>query len=249
MVLRFQRVTPIVSPQRMRPDELGVTQGLQAPHRRGITAPSLSIFEMKPPRAACWEPARRFSSVCAPACGLLAFSSPPRRPGAGAGACPATPISCASVWVGCPSGAASGRGVPPSSPSCRLSPGALARGAPRLRAPPSSRRLAGAVWSWARCSLPARPWRSPACSALGGSSVGGQCSREVGDRCRSIAWRMQSTAAVAPSRGLSPRVSVAACAGTWALPHPPARQPFRRPRRRSTGPRASRSPPPGSGGC
>ena len=248
MVLRFQRVTPIVSPQRMRPDELGVTQGLQAPHRRGITAPSLSIFEMKPPRAACWEPARRFSSVCAPACGLLAFSSPPRRPGAGAGACHPRPFPARPSGWGAHL-AQQGRGVQPSSPSCRLSPGARARGAPRLRAPPSSRRLAGAVWSWARCSLPSRPWRSPACAALGGSSVGGQCSREVGDRCRSMAWRMQSTAAVAPSRGISPRVSVAACAGPWALPHPPARQPVRRPRRRSTGPRASRRPPPGSGGC
>src|SRR5712691_12746921 len=63
MVLRFQRVTPILSHQRTRPDDLGVTHWLQQPHRRGITAPSLSIFETKPPISACWETARRFSSV------------------------------------------------------------------------------------------------------------------------------------------------------------------------------------------
>ena len=99
MVLRFQRVTPIVSPQRMRPDELGVTQGLQAPHRRGITAPSLSIFAMKPlvPPAGTGKAFLECVRACVRS---LGFQLTPKATWRGGGGCHATPISCASVWVG-----------------------------------------------------------------------------------------------------------------------------------------------------
>src|SRR5678816_3711950 len=48
MVLRFQRVISILSPQRTRPDALGVTHWLQQPHRRSITAPSLETIASLP---------------------------------------------------------------------------------------------------------------------------------------------------------------------------------------------------------
>jgi hypothetical protein len=66
IVLLWQRVTPIVSHQRMRPDDLGVIHEPQQPHRRGTTALSLSIPTMKRPTPTCLTMARRSSNVSWP---------------------------------------------------------------------------------------------------------------------------------------------------------------------------------------
>jgi len=75
MVLIFPCVTPIVSHQLTRPDDLGVTHWVKQPHRRGKTAPSPWISRMKPPTFACWITARRLSSSSLPFSCPLAFSS------------------------------------------------------------------------------------------------------------------------------------------------------------------------------
>jgi hypothetical protein len=53
MILRLQWVTPMVSHQLTRPEDLGVTPWPKPPHQRGTTVPSPSMSTMKRPTLTC----------------------------------------------------------------------------------------------------------------------------------------------------------------------------------------------------